>query len=101
MHMHAQESSASDATLNLSPKKEDFCPLWVKKNVAICCSSACVFFIENLWMTVCTINLRAVFFILFGSLYLLGDVGQAEKKQVYCASYFKVVQDFSAVSCFL
>lgn len=48
-------------------------------------------------MTVCIINLRAVFFILFGSMYLLGGVGQAEKKQVYCASYFKVVQDFSAI----
>lgn len=82
MCMHAQESSASDATLNLSPKKEDFCPLWVKKNVAICCSSACAFLIENLWKTVCTINLRAVLFILFDSLYLLGDVGQAENKLV-------------------
>lgn len=48
-------------------------------------------------MTVCTINLRAVFFTLFGLMHLLGGVGQAEKKQVYCASYFKVVQDFSAI----
>lgn len=30
-------------------------------------------------------------------MYLLGGVEQAEKKQVYCASYFKVVQDFSAI----
>lgn len=48
-------------------------------------------------MTVCTIYLRAVFFILFDSLYLLGNVGQAEKKLVYCASSFKVGQAFSAI----
>lgn len=48
-------------------------------------------------MTVFTINLRAVFFILFDSLCLLGDVGQPEKKLVYSASDFKGVQDFSAI----
>lgn len=63
------ESSASDATLNLSPKKEVFCPVWVKIIIiiymAICCSSAYAFLVENFCMTVSTINLRAVFFLLF------------------------------------
>lgn len=69
-------------TKSQSQKKKFFVLCGLKKNVAICCSSACAFLIENFWKTVCIINLRAVLFILLDSLYLLGDVGQAEKNPV-------------------